>query len=157
MMTRPLDEIDHQLLQALQQDARLSNKELAARVGVAPSTCHVRLRRLVDDGVILGFHAEVDPAVLGVGLEAIVAVRMAIQTVQAFNDLQEALTEMPEVVALYNVAGAVDFFVHVAVRDTDHLRNTVVDGLTSRPDVGGVETSLIFEHRRSRTLPSYRG
>ena len=76
----PLDRIDRAILAALQQNARLANKELSARVGLAESSCHERVKRLVQSGVLRGFHAEVDPRALGVGLQALVAVRLARHT-----------------------------------------------------------------------------
>ena len=74
--TQPLDRIDHEILVALQKNARLSNKELAAEIGLAPSSCLARVNRLIREGVIRGFHAEVDPKALGIGIEALVFVRV---------------------------------------------------------------------------------
>jgi DNA-binding Lrp family transcriptional regulator len=72
-----IDRIDGRILDELQKNARLSNKELAGRVGLAPSSCLERVRRLRRDGVPRGFHAEVDPGALGIGLQALIAVRLA--------------------------------------------------------------------------------
>jgi DNA-binding Lrp family transcriptional regulator len=72
-----LDRIDFAILAALQNDGRLTNKELAGRVGLAPSSCLERVRRLREAGTLRGSHAEVDPAVLGIGLQALLAVRTA--------------------------------------------------------------------------------
>ena len=77
MVTVPsLDRTDRAIAQLLQENARLSNKEIAATVGVAQSTCSERIRRLENSGVFKGFHADVDPGVLGVGLQAMIAVRL---------------------------------------------------------------------------------
>ena len=75
-MPRPLDRLDCQIVDALQRNARLSNKELAAKVGLAASSCLERVRRLGRERVFVGFHAEVDPGALGVGLQAMIAVRL---------------------------------------------------------------------------------
>jgi len=75
-MKKTLDRIDHEIIRLLRNNARLPNKELAAKVGLAPSTCLVRTRLLQQAGVITGFRAEVDPAALGVGLQAMIAVRL---------------------------------------------------------------------------------
>ena len=152
---QPLDRIDNALVALLQKDARRSNKELAAEVGLAPSSCLARVRRLRSDGVLRGFHAEVDLQALGVGLQCMISVQMAVQTREAYEALQHHLRAMPEMVALYNVAGQDDFLIHVAVRDTPHLNEVVVDGLTSRPEVAHVSTSLIFEYERRTVLPSF--
>lgn len=148
----PLDRIDRALVDALQNDARASNKELAARVGLAPSSALGRVRRLFDEGVIRGTHAEVDPAALGVGLQALVILRLnqhGRDTTQAFR---QHLLSLPEVTALWYVGGEDDFLVHVMVRDTRHLHDLLMDRVTARPEVARVRTELIFEHVRKPVL-----
>lgn len=149
-----LDRTDAAILTLLQNRARLSNKELAAAVGVAPSTCLERVRRLEAAGVLRAYRAEVDPPAVGVGLEALVAVRLrqhARPLVEAFEAHALAL---PEVVQLFHTAGANDFLVHVAVRDAEHLRDLALSAFTERPEVARIETALLFAHRRS-TMPLY--
>ncbi|MEM7156763.1 MAG: Lrp/AsnC family transcriptional regulator [Myxococcota bacterium] len=141
-----LDRIDRSLVSALQNNARLSNKELAARVGLAPSSCLERVRRLQSSGVIRGVHADIDPHAVGIGLQAMVAIRLGQHARETLEALRNHLVERPEVVAMYHVGGAADFLIHVAVRDTTHLRDFAFDQLTSRPEVAHLETSLIYEH-----------
>ena len=154
-MKRNLDRIDYKILTALQKNGRLSNKELAAQVGLAPSSCLERVRRLREDGVLQGFHAEVEPAALGLMLQAMVAVRMRYHSKEMFTAFQNHLMSRPEVTAAYHLAGADDFLVHVAVRDANHLRDLVMEAFSSRPEVERLETALIFDHMRSPELPSY--
>ncbi len=71
-----LDRIDFEILSLLQKNARLTNKELAAAIGLAPSSCHERLKRLRAESVLLGAHAEVDPSALGIGLEALLMIEL---------------------------------------------------------------------------------
>ena len=144
-----LDRTDREIVAALQQNARLTNKELAARVGLAESSCLERVRRLVNTGVLRGFHAEVDLKALGVGLQALVAVRLSRHTSSAVEAFRRSMLALPEATALFHVAGATDFLVHVAVRDSDALRDLVMGAFTSRPEVAHVETSLIYEHVRN--------
>ena len=150
-----MDRIDSEIVAALQNDARLSNKELAARVGLAPSTCLGRVRRLIKDGVLRGFHADVDPTALGITLQAVISVRMAVHSTKAFESLERHVLELREVVGLFNLAGRDDFVIHVAVRDSDHLRRFVVESITSRPEVQQVETNLVFEHFPRFDWPNY--
>lgn len=145
---RPLDRIDRALCEALANDARLSNKELAARVGLAPSSCLERTRRLVADGVLRGFRAEVDPAALGFGIEAMVAIRLKQHTRTDFESFRAYALAIPEAIAVYHMSGENDFLIHVAARDAHHLRDMAIDYFTTRPEVGHLETALIFEHRR---------
>lgn len=150
-----LDRIDLALIGHLQNDARLSNKELAALVGLAPSSTLGRVRRLREAGVLRGAHAEIDPEALGIGLQALVALRLARNTrddVQAFRD---HLLALPEVAALWHVGGEDDLLVHVVVRDTRHLFDLMMDRVTSRPEVDRVRTEIVFDHVRKASLPSF--
>ena len=154
-MAGELDRIDSAILAELQNNARLSNKELAARVGLAPSSCLERVRRLEASGALRGYHAEVDPAALGIGLEALISVRLH----QHSRDLVEAfradILDDPEVVEVYHLAGATDFLVHVMVRDPAHLRNLAMDRISSRAEVAHLETALVFEHLKGKVLPDF--
>ncbi len=148
MENRPLDQTDREILAALANNARLSNKELAARVGLAPSSCHERVRRLVQSGAILGFHAVVNPAALGYGIEAMIAVRLPQHSRQNFDAFRDYVITIPEVVDVYHVSGEIDFLVHVVAQDAQHLRDLALDRFLSRPEVGHIETELIFDHVR---------
>jgi DNA-binding Lrp family transcriptional regulator len=150
-----LDRIDCGILAALQNDGRLSNKELAALVGLAPSSCLARVRRLREGGALRGVHADVDPAAVGVAIQAMIALRMRDHSRASADALWEHLAALPETVSLYNLSGADDFLVHVAVRDVDHLRRLAWDTIAVRPEVGHIETSVIFEHHARRALPIY--
>lgn len=150
-----LDETDRHILRLLERDARTPNNALAAAVGIAPSTCLGRVRLLREAGVIRGFHADVDPAALGRGLQAMIAVRMQAGARAQLTAFAQHTAGRPEVLDVYFVAGADDFLIHVAVRDTATLRAFVVEQLNARPELALTETSLIFEHLRAAgTAPS---
>lgn len=150
-----LDRTDHEILEILQSDGRISNKDLAEKIGVSPSTCLERVRRLRESGVLRGFHAEVDPQSLGIGVQAMISVRLRHHTEVSFDQLCEEMMGIPETVAVYLLTGTQDLLVHVAVRDVTHLRDLMSNSFTSRPDAQRVETSLIFEHARRSVLPEY--
>jgi DNA-binding Lrp family transcriptional regulator len=150
-----LDRIDLEIVRLLRNNARLSNRDLAQSVGLAPSTCLVRTRQLQKEGVITGFKAEVNASLLGVGLQAMIAVRLKRHfkpDVEAFR--QHAL-DLPEVVRLYHVAGPIDFLAHVWARDPEHLRDLAMTAFTARKEVSHIETELIFEHVGSHELPDF--
>jgi DNA-binding Lrp family transcriptional regulator len=121
-----LDPVDLHLLRLLQNDARATYRDLAAQVGVAPSTCLDRVTRLRRSGVILGHRLELDPAKLGRGLEALLSVQVR--------------PHRRELVGPF-----VDYLVHVAVADMADLQRLVLDEFTSRREVARVETRLIFQ------------
>ena len=148
-----LDQQDVMILATLKRDARISNKDLASAVGLAPSTCLERVRRLVEIGAIHGFHADIDLAMLGFGLQAMIAVRLQRHSRKIVASFHEYVLGLTEVRAVYHVAGADDFLVHVAVRDADHLRDLALDAFTTRSEVAHIETRLIFEHVPIRRLP----
>ena len=151
-----LDRTDFDILAALQTDGRMSNKELAKANGISPSTCLERVRRLRSLGAISGVHAHVLPQALGIGVQALISIRLRQHAHIEFDALLAEMTQKREVVNVYLLAGAQDLLVHVAVRDVAHLRSVVVDSFTSRDDVEHIETSLIFEFVRSATWPNYR-
>lgn len=144
-----LDATDRAILRALVDDARISNKELADRVGVAQSTCLARVRALRADGVIRGYHADIDPRALGHDLQAMIAIRLQPDARRAIGEFTAVLRRYPEVLEVYFVAGANDFLVHVATSSTDELRRFVGEQLNRDPAVAGTETNLIFEHTRA--------
>ncbi len=149
-----LDRIDFDLIALLQKDARRSNKELAAAVGLAPSSCLERVRRLQAHGVILGFHARVDPAALGVVLQAMIAVRLGEHSGRRADAFMDEVAAHPSVLAVFYLSGATDFLVHVVASGTEDLRRLAVDVISARPEVAHVETSLIFAGRQSPVLPA---
>jgi DNA-binding Lrp family transcriptional regulator len=147
-----LDRTDRALVQALQKDARISNKDLAHHVGLASSTCLARVRALRARGVLRGFHADVDREALGRGLEAIVAVRVHPQSRAYVDAFRAAASAMPEVIELFHVTGADDFLLHIGVADADALRDFVLDRLAVRSEVGHVESRLVYDHARRPAL-----
>lgn len=151
-----LDRIDCDILSLLQKDARLSNKELAAAVGLAPSSCLTRVQRLRSAGVLRGAHADVDPTALGVGLQALIAVQLRQHSRAQVKAFWKHALGLPEVLSVFHVAGTHDFQVHVAVRDAHHLRDLALDAFTTRPEVAHIQTSLIFEWAKSALMPNYR-
>jgi DNA-binding Lrp family transcriptional regulator len=147
-----LDELDLALLAGLQNNARQTNRDLAERAGVAPSTSLERVRSLRERGVIRGYHAEVDLQALGRGIQALVAVRIRPPSRQNIEAFREWVAQLPETVGVFVVSGGDDFLIHVAVPTTDGLYAFVIDRLTERPEVADVRTSVVYEHRRVSVL-----
>ncbi len=147
-----LDALDHALLRELQDDARQTNRDLAAAVHVSPSTSSERVRALRETGVVRGYHADVAPAALGRHVQAMTAVTIrppSRENIEAFRDWA---SELPEIAGVFVVSGGDDFLLHVAVPDTDALYAFVIDRLTERPEVADVRTSVVYEHIRRTVL-----
>lgn len=149
----PLDEVDRALLTALARDGRMPNVTLAEQAGIAPSTCVARLRSLRERGVLRGVHADVDLAAVGRPIQAMIAVRLRAHVRDEVELFRRTAPALPGVVSMFHVSGGDDYLLHVAVADSDALRDFVLDHLTGHPAVGHTETSLIFERvRGARSL-----
>jgi DNA-binding Lrp family transcriptional regulator len=138
-----LDAVDRALLRELQNDARQTNKALADKVGVAPSTCLERVRELRARGVITGFRAEVDPAAVGRPMEAIMSIQQGTAQRAGTEKLLEHAASLPETIRVMALTGTTDFIVHVAVRDMEHLRD-LVWSLLERREVARVQSSMVL-------------
>jgi DNA-binding Lrp family transcriptional regulator len=140
-----LDSVDLQILAELQNNARLSNKELAAVIGIAPSTCLDRVSRLRNSGAIAGYHLQVDPAILGRPLQALLFIRVQPHKRPLVDPLVEHIISLPATRSLYHLTGPEDFVVHVAVESASALQRLVLDEYTTRDEVVLVHTNLIFQ------------
>ncbi len=141
----PLDAIDLTLLAELESNARLTNAALAARAGIAESTCTQRLRALRAGGAIRRFRTDVDPAALGLTMQAVIKVRLASHSRDQVHAFRELLPRIPNVLTIFHLAGADDYLLHVAVDSAIALRDLVLEHITVHPGVRHTETQLVFE------------
>jgi DNA-binding Lrp family transcriptional regulator len=147
-----LDSTDWAILGVLQADATTSNKDIAAVVGVAPSTCLERVRRMRDSGVISAIRAQINPALIGRGEQAFLAIQVRPHSRETANEFVRKVLAMPETLALYNVSGAEDYLVHVAVHDSTALQTLIIDNLLALPQVAHCRTQLIFGEPMTASL-----
>lgn len=140
-----IDPVDLEILRVLQNDARTTNRDLAAAVGIAPSTCLDRVTRLRRAGVILGHTLRLSPAMLGRPVQAFLAVCVRPHSRPLVDPLVAHVLALPETRALYHVAGPEDFLLHVATADVEGLQRLVLDKFTARPEVTSVRTILISQ------------
>ncbi|HEY3505817.1 MAG TPA: Lrp/AsnC family transcriptional regulator [Actinocatenispora sp.] len=147
-----MDERDSALVEELQRDGRQTNRELARRLGIAPSTCLERVRALHERGVIRGYHAEVDMPALNRGVQAFVAVQIRPLSRAVIDGFQEFVTGLPQVLSVFVVAGGDDFLVHVAVQDLAHLHAFLVDRLSRRREIVSYRSSVIYQQAHNTVL-----
>jgi DNA-binding Lrp family transcriptional regulator len=145
-----MDELDSAIVQELQRDARQTNRELARRLGIAPSTCLERVRLLRARGVIRGYHAEIDPSALNRRVEAFVSARLRPLNRDVIDSFKAALIKLPEVSAVYVLAGDEDFLVHVTAQDLDHLHAFLIDRLSQRREVVTFRSQIVFQSARKQ-------
>ncbi|TKB45080.1 Lrp/AsnC family transcriptional regulator [Thalassotalea mangrovi] len=152
---KKLDEVDQQILTLLYRDADITNKELAKKIGIAPSTCLERVKRMKSANVIRHSVIDVNYQTLGGNIQAIAAIQLQPYSEQIVNELRDELLRLPEIISMFHMGGAFDFYIHMSVKDTEHLRRFVFEAITSREEVTNVETSLVFEHSRSPVMPNF--
>lgn len=153
--SRPLDQTDLNILALLYQDARMTNKDIAEQVSLAPSSCFERIKRLQTEGIVLKSQLVVDVAALGGHIQALIAVRVSDHNRATVDNFQQELLPLPEVLSIFHLGGENDFLVHVTVSDSMHLRDFVFNAITARTEVNHVETALVYDHQTSNSLPNF--
>jgi DNA-binding Lrp family transcriptional regulator len=144
-----LDELDTALLRELQVDARRTNRDIAAAVGVSPTTALDRTRALRERGVIRGASLNVDLAAIGRPVQALIAVRIRPPSRENIESFRNWATALPDTLGVFVTTGTEDFLIHVAVPDNNSLYAFVIDRLTERAHVADVRTSVVYEHLRN--------
>jgi Lrp/AsnC family leucine-responsive transcriptional regulator len=147
-----LDRIDKRILTLMQTNARISNLELAEQVGLSPTPCSRRVKRLEDSGLIAGHVTLLNPEALGLDLTAIIGISMDRHTPDRFEDFEKAITSMPEVIECSIVTGqAADFLLKVVVKDMHHYEKFLLGHLTRVTGVTGVHSSFVLRHLVKKT------
>lgn len=149
-----LDRHDVAILAALQHDARLSNAELATRIGLSPAPTWRRVRRLEQQGYITGYRAEIDRRRVGLGVLAFVRIDAERNNAEATQALEQALAALPEVVACHYISGAGTFELHVVATDLDAFSRWTMQTLFKLPNVKDLHTSFsLGEVKAGAVLP----
>jgi Lrp/AsnC family leucine-responsive transcriptional regulator len=149
-----LDKTDRKLLALLQEDGRITNQELAARVALSPSACLRRVRALEEAGVIRGYTALLDPARIGLGLLAFVTVKLEKRGRMPTDAFARACRDWPEVAACHATTGDMDYLLRVHVEDLAHFSRFVMDSLLKHPGVIDVKSSFALEKvKETNALP----
>lgn len=148
-----MDEIDRDILRELQSDGRLSNQELAQRVGLTPSPCMRRVRQLEQDGVIQGYRAVIDPEAVGRSFEVLVSIEVKRDrvVVEAF---EAGLQDIPDVIEAYRLFGSPGCLLRIAVADLRAYERLWIEKLTSLSGVTEVNSQIIMKRiKEPRGLP----
>jgi DNA-binding Lrp family transcriptional regulator len=139
-----MDAIDDRILQMLRRDGRISNAELAARVGLSPSACLRRVQELERTGVIRGYRAVLDRSRLGIGFTAFIAVGLSVHTKAAQEAFERAIAAAPEVVECHNVTGTIEYLLRVEVADLAAYKRFHTDVLGTLPQVSSITSYVIM-------------
>ncbi|EMQ96891.1 Lrp/AsnC family transcriptional regulator [Paeniglutamicibacter gangotriensis] len=141
-----LDDADLIILRELSKDARTPNNLLASRAGIAPSTCLGRVRALQDAGVIRGFHADIDPQLLGLHVSAMISVMVRPDFRHEMLNSARMLQSLPEVQDVFVLGGTPDILIHVICTSVEALRDFVARNLGAKTTFSATQTNLVFEH-----------
>ena len=140
-----LDAIDRRILAALQRDARLSNVQLAEEVNLSPSPCLRRVRQLEAEGLIRGYHAELDRGGVGLGLTVFVGVKVERHHEAEANAFREAVVALPEVISAHLVSGESDFLLQVVVADLAAYERFLTGTLLRLPGVSDIRSNFAIQ------------
>ena len=142
-----IDDLDRAIIAELEDDARLSNAELARRVGLTPAPCLRRVQRLESDGVIKGYHARIDPKSGGRGFEVIVAIDIAVNDGKTIEDFETAAVAVPEVTEMRRMLGQPDYYLRVQVADPEAYEALILGTISRLPAV-----SRVLSHQTMRLV-----
>jgi Lrp/AsnC family transcriptional regulator, leucine-responsive regulatory protein len=149
-----LDEIDLHILEVLQRDGRISNQDLADKVGLSPSPCLRRLKQLESSGVVQKYVALVSPTAVGQGLQAFVEVRLDRQTRASVDKFEAEIVKLPQVLECHLMAGDWDYVLRVAVHDLEEFRDFHMNFLSKIPGVGNVKSNISMKQVKYSTALS---
>lgn len=153
-----LDRYDRQILQALQADGRLSNQDLADRIGLSPSPCLRRVRALEESGLITGYRALVDAKRLGLSLMALVHISMDRHTPERFERFEQQIAQIDEVMECLLITGqSADYQLKVVVRDMDAYQALLLDRITRIEGITGVHSSFVLRRVIDKTALPVEG
>jgi Lrp/AsnC family leucine-responsive transcriptional regulator len=146
-----MDEVDRAILAALEKDGRISNADLAERIGLSPSPCLRRVRRLEETGVIRGYQAVIDPSALGRGLRVIAGVRLVRHARADVVAFERAVVQLPEVVFTHHITGNFDYLLQVEVADLPAYEDFHANRLANLPGVAAVNSYVTMKTLRPRS------
>jgi DNA-binding Lrp family transcriptional regulator len=137
-----LDRIDRQLLAELQKEGRVTNVDLAKRVGLTAPPCLRRVRTLEEEGVIRGYHADLDPSKLGFSITVFAMVSLRSQAEEDLRAFENHIKALPEVRECHMLNGEIDFILKIVSKDLQSFQEFLTSKLTPAPNVASVKTSL---------------
>ncbi|HMN80287.1 MAG TPA: AsnC family transcriptional regulator [Burkholderiaceae bacterium] len=151
---RELDRIDRKILGILQRNGRISVTELSEQVGLSPTPCAERIRRMEREGTITGYHARVDPAALGLKLLVFVEIKLSAKSGDVFDRVKRELQFVPQVMECHLVSGDFDYLIKARIREMSEYRQLLGDVLKKLPGAAESRSYVVMEEiRESLELP----
>lgn len=151
MNSNQLDPTDTGILRLLQQDARLTHKEIGERLHKSITPIHARVKRLQEEGYIKRYAAILDPKKIGRGLIAYTQVQLKQHSQESLLNFQDEVVKLPEVMECYHMTGAFDFLLRIAISDMDEYNQLVMTKLSRLPDVGMMQSFFVMSEAKNET------
>lgn len=153
-----IDDIDRKIIDILQDDGRISNSELARRIGLTPTPTLERVRRLERDGVIKNYKAVVDEQLLGLGMIVFVSISLSMHQLKTVEEFCDAVDKIPEVLACYHTTGEGDFLLKIVTSGTTSYEELMWEKLTRLPGVNRIHSTVVLSTKKYETkLPVNAG
>lgn len=146
-----LDNIDLKILEILQEDGRITNNDLAKKIGLTTTPTLERVKRLTKDGIIEGYQARINREKVDKGFTAFVSVTLAAHKLNLMEEFNEAVRAIPEILACYNTTGEGDFLLHVIAKDTKDYEKLMRTKLTILPDIQRIRTNIVLNTIKEQT------
>ena len=151
---KPLDRTDRRILEVLQQDGRISNVALARKVNLTPTPCLERVRRLERDGYIEGYHARLNPELVGAGLLVFAEIDLTHTARDVFREFRREARRLPQVLDCHLVSGNFDYLIKARVRDMQEYREFLGEKILALPGVNGSRSYVVMEEvKETLSLP----
>ena len=151
-MNVTFDKYDKMIIKYLQEDASISNKDLATKIGLAPSSCLLRVKNLQKSGIIKGLAAIVDEKQLGFEITCYAQVTMSPFTRESAANFVEVVNKIPEVIECYTITGEAAFLMKIVAKDFQYYRNFVFDKLLSVPGVSNIDTKIVISTEKKSSV-----
>ena len=149
----PLDRADKAIIKSLQENARLTNVELAERVGLSPSACLRRVNMLEESGTISGYFAELNAAKINYEVVVLVQITLTGQSAAILKDFEQAVVRIPNLLACFLMAGAKDYILRIAAQDVSDYGEIQSNHLAALPHVQSMESNFVLRTVMNRGLP----
>jgi len=151
MLDIRIDKIDHKILSSIQDNARITNVELAQKVGLSPSPCLQRVRQLETSGVISRYVTLLNPLALGLTVSVFIQVSLEKQVERALEVFEKAIQSRPEVMECYLMTGDADYLLRVVVPDVQSLERFIVNYLSKIPGIASIKSSFALKQVKYKT------
>jgi DNA-binding Lrp family transcriptional regulator len=154
-MNNKMDEIDRRIVSELQQDGKMKIKELAAKLNMTNSPIFERIKKLEFEGIISGYHAQINPKKLGFQLVAYCSVTLENHHKQTIEQFVDDVKDLPEILECYHIAGLFDYLLKIVVRDMEHYQYFVTQKLAILNNIARVQSSFVMtEIKNTQQLPT---